>query len=389
MKHKATIIRADFLWDGISEKMLPQGALLTEHGIIKAVGPAKEIIRFPHDLVFDYPGSTLMPGLIDSHTHLSMDPLLDNYLDHMADPIPVLTLRATAMMQKDLQSGVTTCRCCGDKEFLDVACRDAVQQDQIIGPNLLVATRGIRAPHGHGFVGYPFDGIEPIRIAIRENVVAGADFIKIYITGTLKGGGELPSYLTREQISVAIEEAHHAGLRIGAHCVGGIGLDWALELGLDTLEHGYHLNDSQIEKLYNSNTRTVITPSPILTNLRVNHLPAELIPGHLKERDEIRERMSAIIGSGIPYAVGTDGMHGELTQEIFYLSKMGATPLEALRAATLHGAQVCGIEKKTGSLETGKEADLLIIEGNPLEDLHALLKVMVVWKSGRQQFVNV
>lgn len=386
--NKATILRADYLWDGFRDEIIRHGAVLLEHGMIKAVGPEKEIIGIPHDRVIDYPGGTLMPGLIDAHTHLSMDPLLENYLDHMTDPIPVLTVRATAMMQKDLKSGVTTCRCCGDKEFLDIACRDAIHQGQIFGPNLLVATRGIRAPHGHGYVGYSFEGIDTIQKAIRENIAAGADFIKIYITGTLRGDGALPSFLTREQIRIAIKEAHDAGLRIGAHCVGGTGLDWALELGLDILEHGYHISDVQIEQLSNSITGPVITPSPILTDVRVNHLPAELIPGHFKERDEIRGRMSAIIDSGIPYAVGTDGMHGELAQEILYLSDMGAAPIEALRSATLQGAKVCGIDNKTGSLETGKEADLLVVDGNPLEDLKALKKVMVVWKNGLQQFVN-
>jgi imidazolonepropionase-like amidohydrolase len=388
MKNKAIILRADFLWDGILDKMIPHGAVLLEHGIIQAVGAEREITRLPHDQVIDYPGGTILPGLIDCHTHLSMDPLLDNYLDHMADPVPVLTIRAIRMMKRDLQTGVTTCRCCGDKELLDVACRDAVVTGQITGPHLLVATRGIRAPHGHGFVGYPFDGIDSIRNAIRENAEAGADFIKIYITGTLRGDGSLPSFLSRDQIRTAIEEAHKAGLRIGAHCVGGIGLDWAMELGLDTLEHGYHISDKQIEKLSNSGTRLVITPSPILTDLRVNHLPSDLIPGHLRERDEISDRMRAAILSGIFYAVGTDGMHGELVQEIQYLSELGATSAGALRAATLHGAIVCGIEHKTGSLETGKDGDLLIVDGNPFEDLEVLKRVLAVWKSGQEQSIE-
>jgi len=388
MKNKTTLIRAGFFWDGVSDKMIPDGALLIENGIIQAAGPGEEIILFRHDQVVEYPEGTMVPGLIDCHTHLSMNPLLENYLDHMADPIPVLTIRATVMMRKDLGSGVTTCRCCGDKEFLDIACREAVRQDQITGPNLLVATRGIRASRGHGFVGYAFDGIKPIRKVIRENASAGADFIKIYITGTLHGDGPLQSYLTREQIKVAIEEAHQAGLKIGAHCVGGIGMDWALELGLDTLEHGYHISDSQIDALSTSSTQLVLTPSPILTEARINHLPAELIPGHLKEREKIAGRMRAVIASGIPYAVGTDGMHGELAREINYLIDMGASPREALRAATIHGAKVCGIDKKTGSLESGKEADLLVLEGNPFEDLSALKKVMAVWKRGRQHFLN-
>jgi len=382
------ILRADYLWDGVHDDMIPHGAVLMENGLIKSVGPDEEIIRLKHDEVIDYPGATLLPGLIDCHTHLSMDPFLENYLDHMTDPVPVLTIRALRMMKKDLEAGVTTCRCCGDKEFLDIACREAVKRGEIEGPHLLVATRGIRAPQGHGFVGYPFDGIESIREAVRENAAAGADFIKIYITGTLKGNGSLPSFLSREQIKAAIDAAHDAGLKIGAHCVGGMGLDWALDLGLDTLEHGYHISSQQIEKLSRSSMRLVLTPSPILTDLRVNHLPADLIPGHLKERDEIADRMRAVVLSGVSYAVGTDGMHGELIREIQYLAQLGASPLQALRAATLHGAEVCGIDHKTGSLEAGKEGDLVVVEGNPFNDLEVLGKVLAVWKGGVNQSIG-
>ena len=377
------VIKGAFLWDGISEKVLPKGAILVEDGFIKAVGAAEEIIASPHDHLLDYPEATLLPGLVDSHTHLSMDPTLENYLDHMADPVAELTLRATAMMRKDLRAGVTTCRCLGDKEFLDVACRKAVQDGLVEGPHLLVATRGIRAPHGHGFVGYPFAGPAQIRNAIRENLAAGADFIKIYITGTLKGSGELSSYLTREEISVAIEEAHRGGVRVASHCVGGIGLDWALELGLDTLEHAYHISDAQIEKLAKSATWLVLTPSPILTEARVRHLPAALIPGHLQERDEIAGRMAATIAAHIPFAVGTDGMHGALVQEIAYLVELEASSHTALQAATINGAKVCGIEKETGSLEAGKYADVIAVEGNPLKDVNALRKVVAVMKRGK------
>ncbi|MFC2124033.1 amidohydrolase family protein [Bacteroidota bacterium] len=382
------VLKGKFLWDALREEALPDEAILIEDGLIKAVGSVHEIESYPHDQVLDCPDATLMPGLIDSHTHLSMDPTLENYLDRMSDTVTELTLRATAMMQKDLYAGITTCRCLGDKELLDIACRRAVEAGQIQGPRLQVATRGIRAPHGHGFVGYPFDGKEQIRMAIRGNVKAGADLIKIYITGTLKGDGDLPSFLTREEIHAAIEESHKLGKRVASHCVGGVGLDWALELGLDTLEHAYHITDSQIEHLSQSDTWLVLTPGPILTDSRVQHLPANLIPGHQREKNEIFERMAATISAGIPFAVGTDGMHGELAQEIQYLVNMGASPHIALTAGTLNGAKICGIENLTGSLEVGKQADIIAVEGNPIEDLSALKRVKAVMKQGEMIFIN-
>lgn len=374
------------MWDGIRDVLVPDGSVLVEEGRIKAVGRAQDIVALPHDELHDWQGVTLMPGLIDSHTHLSMDATMENYLDHMSDSVAELTLRATAMMRKDLLAGITTCRCLGDREFLDIACRKAVEEGLVMGPRVLVATRGIRAPQGHGFVGYPFNGPDEIKRAISENIERGADLIKIYITGTLKGNGKLPSYLSREEIKLAIDEAHAGGLPIASHCVGGEGLDWALEFGLDTLEHAYHITDQQIEKLGASDTRLVLTPSPLLTEVRVRHLPQALIQGHLDEREMIFNRMAAAVASGLPFAVGTDGVHGELAQEVKYLVDMGASNYEALKAATVNGAKACGIDNETGSLEVGKSADIIAVKGDPLKDVAVLWHPAAVIKMGEIVF---
>jgi len=163
------VITADFVWNGIHDLPIPGGAIIIEDNNISEIMPLNELNPEFHGEVIEIPGVTLMPGLIDSHTHLSMDPALDNYLDHMNDDVAELTLRAVAMMRKDLLAGITTCRCLGDKEFLDIACRTAVEDKRLLGPRLLVAGKGIRAPAGHGFVGYPFDGLAEIKQAVREN----------------------------------------------------------------------------------------------------------------------------------------------------------------------------------------------------------------------------
>ena len=286
------------------------------------------------------------------------------------------------MMQKDLMAGITTCRCLGDKEFLDIACRKGVQEKRLIGPDLLVAGKGIRAAQGHGFVGYPFDGPEEIRQGISENVSKGVDLIKFYITGTLKGKGQIPSYLTKEEIMLLVDESHKSGLKTASHCVGGEGLDWALEAGLDSLEHAYHITDAQIEKLAKSNTWPVLTPSPLVLIKRIEHLPESLIPGHKEERDQIISRMTALISSGIPFAVGSDGMHGELAEEISYLIDMGARHIDALKAATIHGAKVAGLDDQKGSLEAGKKADIIGVQGNPTKNINTLKNVIAVMKEG-------
>lgn len=379
-----TIIhKADYVWDGLNDKALPEGAVLVEGSRIRAVGPSREIATASHAAVFEWPGATLLPGLIDSHTHLSMDGSLENYLDRMTDSVPVLTLRATAMMRKDLMAGVTTCRCLGDREFLDVACREAVERGEVMGPRLLVATRGIRAPEGHGFVGYPFKGAEEIKNAVHENIARGANLIKIYITGTLKGTGSLPAYLTREEIKLVIDESHNAGIPVAAHCVGGEGLDWAIEFGLDTIEHAYQITPEQVARLARSNTSLVLTPGAVLAEERVKRLPKSLIQGHLLEREQMFTSMALAVDAHIGFGVGTDGTHGDLARDIQYLSELGATHFKALKAATSDGAKVCGIGRETGSLEKGKYADIIAVEGNPLEQLAALKKVIAVVSKGK------
>lgn len=378
--NNTALIKAGRLWDGRSADILTNAVVVVEDGIIKKIysdsnAPAP-------DGFIDWSGATVMPGLIDSHTHLSMDPNMKNYLDRMSDSVAELTLRAAVMMRKDLWSGVTTCRCLGDREFLDVACKNAVNSGLVRGPHLLIATRGIKKPQSPGFVGYSFPDMIKICQAIEENIDRGADLIKLYITGTLKNNKELESYLNQHEIEAAVEKAHRAGVRVAAHCVGGVGLDWALDAGLDTLEHLYHVSDDQINKLSGSHTLAVLTPSPILTETRVRNLPEHLVQGHFDEKAEIFSRMAALVNSNIPFAVGTDGMHGALVQEISYLVDLGATPLRALTAATITGAIACGIDDETGSLEVGKRADMLAVQGNPLNDVAVLNNVTGVMKAG-------
>lgn len=381
-KTKRTFIKGRLVIDGTGSPPIEKGAILIEGQRIIAVGKEEEFRENGFAHVLDCGDQTLLPGLIDCHNHLSLDPSLENYLYRMNDSIPELTLRATTTMAVDLRSGVTTSRCLGDKGFLDVECKKAVAAGHIEGPRLLIATRGIRALHGHGFVGYPFGGVEQIRTAVRENLSAGADLIKIYITGSLRSPKGILSFFSKEEIQAAADEAHRVGIPVAAHCIGGVGLDYALEAGIDTIEHGYFLTDKEIDLLAKSGSWLVMTPSIFFTEARIRTLPTSLIEGHLQQRDEAGERMNAAIKAGVKFAVGTDGMHGGLAQEIQYLVDLGATPSQALMAATYHAAEVCGLDHSIGTLEPGKYADIIGVEGNPLEDIRALKRVKTVFSRG-------
>jgi len=246
------LVRGGLVIDGTGGPPIEKGAILIEGQRIIRVGKEEEFREKTVVPVLDCSDQTLLAGLIDCHNHLSLDPTLDNYLYRMNDSIPELTLRATKTMAVDLQSGVTTSRCLGDRGFLDVECKKAVNSGLVPGPRLLIATRGVRALHGHGFVGYPFGGVEQIRTAVRENLAAGADVIKIFITGTLRGPKEIPSFFSKEEIQAAVDEAHRVGIPVATHCIGGTGFEWALETGIDTIEHGYFLTDKEIDLLAKS-----------------------------------------------------------------------------------------------------------------------------------------
>ena len=378
-----TLIRGARLIDGTGGPAVEPAVLLTARGVIEAVGADAAARAAEASEVWDFGDQTLLPGLIDCHNHLSLDPTLDNYLYRMNDPLPELTIRAVSSMKVDLMAGVTTSRCLGDKGFLDIACRKALAAGTLLGPRLLVATRGIRAPHGHGFVGYPFGGVEQIRNAVRENLQAGADLIKVYITGTLRGPRQILHFYSREEIQAAVDEAHRLGVPVAAHCIGGPGLKLALETGIDVIEHGYFVTDKEIESLLKYDRWLVMTPSIFFTDARIRTLPPDLIDGHLRQREEVRQRLAAAIRAGVKYAVGTDGMHGGLAREIAYLVEMGATPAAGLQAATADAARVCGLGDRVGTLQKGKLADCIGVEGNPLEDPDALERVRTVILEGR------
>jgi imidazolonepropionase-like amidohydrolase len=379
---KALLIEGAAVIDGTGSAPVTPGAVLVRGDVIEAVG--SEALNLAGEGVekLDCGKQTLLPGLIDCHNHLSLDPTLDNYLHRMTDPLPELTIRAVRSMEIDLRSGVTTSRYLGDKEFLDVHCRQAQAEGRLTGPRIITATRGLRSAHGHGFVGYPFGGVENIRQAVRENLSAGADLIKVYLTGTLKSPRGLPEFYSREEVQTLVDEAHRAGVPVATHCIGGPALRTAVETGIDVIEHGYFITDEEIELLLKSGRWLVMTPSIFFTDERIRTLPANLVDGHFQQREEVQRRLTAAVKAGVKYAAGTDAMHGGLGKELQYLVDFGASPLDALLAATSRAADVCGLADKIGIIAPGYQADILGVDGNPIEDIRAVQHVLTVVQGG-------
>ena len=377
------IVKGALLIDGTGRLPIENGAVRIEGERIAAVGPEKEIGAPEGFRVIDCGDQVLMPGLIDCHGHVSMDPTQENWPARLNDGDAEQALRAVNNLAADLKAGVTTARSLGDRNFLDVICKKAVESGTLLGPRLVVATRGIRATHGHGMVGYAFDGPDAVRRAVRENIKAGADVIKLFITGTVRTGPELVCYPSAEEIAAAIEEAHRAGLRTAAHCIGGQGFETCLAAGLDCFEHGYFLTDREIELLLKSDRWLDLTPSPFFTEERIRTLPAEIADAFRKDREEVGRRMEVIIRSGVKFAAGTDGMHGELAKELEYIVGFGASESQALAAVTRNAAAVLGLEGSVGTLEPGKFADVVAVRGNPLKDIRALKEIGTVISRGK------
>jgi imidazolonepropionase-like amidohydrolase len=377
------IIEGRMLIDGTGRPPVERGAVLVEGDRIIAVGTKESIEPVSGVNKIDAKNLVLLPGLIDCHNHPSAGMTKDGQPEGLSGSDAELTINALINMALDLSAGVTTVRCLGDRNFLDIACKKAVESGRIAGPRLIVAGRSIRSFHGHGILASPFDGAEAIRRGIRENIKAGADVIKILTSATVKGKDTIRSDCSREEICAAVDEAHRAGLPVTAHCIGGIGLQWCLEAGMESIEHGYFVSDHDIELLLHHNTWLVLTPGPFLSEERITASIAGMGETVLRNREEAARCMAGAIRGGVRFVVGSDAIHGRLAKEMECLVGLGASEEQVILAATRDAAKVCGVPDTVGTIEPGKSADIIGVEGNPLRDISALERVGFVMARGK------
>ena len=376
---KGTLYCGDIVLAGQTLEILEKGAVFVEQGRIVAVDRQAAFVGLDADTC-SYPA--LVPGFIDCHDHLALDAEIEGWAARVADPESEHMLRAMSIMRKDLYAGVTTARCPGDKYFVDVVCRRAQREGLLEGPRLVIGTRGIKASHAHGLVGYAIDGVEPRRAFVRENLKAGADFLKLFITDTVWTPRQI-CYPMYEEIAVVIDEAHRVGKPVAAHCTGGPGFDICLDAGLDVFEHGYFMSAEQVDRLIDADKWLDITATPIMSDYYGCQCEARQAEAFRNSREELEKSMRLAIAKGAKYALGSDGLHGLLCNDMAYLVDFGASPLQALRAATIQGARLCGLEAETGSLEAGKCADIVGLGGNPVQNIGAAADVRLVVQEGR------
>jgi imidazolonepropionase-like amidohydrolase len=394
-------VRAGRLFDG-SEKLAANQVILIRGDRIVKIGPADRI-QLPADAeVVDLTHATVLPGLIDAHTHVfGNGPDFDNQI--LRDSYQYRTLTALANAQKDLMVGFTTLR---DLKTLgamysDVDLRNAIDRGIVTGPRMQVATRGIQATGGFIMRGFSpevplpnalqvVDSPWAAREAVRDQVAHDADLIKLYAAYDFhfSGDGKLvsPPTFTPEEVNAIVDEAHRKGRKVSCHAFGGEGLRNCLNAGVESIEHGAELEDGDIKLMVQKGIYLV--PTLYHYQLDREH-DMKKYGGHsVAEVSEPSFRRAVAAGVKIAFGSGVGPFpHGTQTKEFEYMVKFGMTPVQAIRAATSEAAQLMGWQDRVGSVEAGKFADLVAVAGDPITDITELERVKFVMKGG-QVFKN-
>ncbi len=379
------ILKAKTVIAGTELSALENAAVQVEAGKITEIYEnANQIPEELQNVIVDLGDKTLIPGMIDCHNHLALDTRLENHLVKMNDCECEQTIRAIKTMKDDLVSGVTTARCLGDRFYVDVTCKKAQQEGRITGPKLVVSGIGMRASHGHGYVGMPFNGPEEFRRQARENIAHGVDFLKVFMTKVINATPFIYHFMSPEELRAVVQEARSVGITTACHCSGGQGLDDCLDAGIDCLEHVYYITKEQVERVGNADRWVVYTPSYALNDTLLFKFSPKDREGSLKEKEIICECLRGAIEGGLKFGIGTDGIHQGLAQEAKYIFELGASNKDVLAGITVNAAKICGIQEKTGSIAKGLAADLVALDGNPLQDISALKNVKAVYQDGRQ-----
>ena len=393
------------LIDGSGREPISDSAVLVgDDGRIISAGP-RAAVEMPENVNrIDATGMAVMPGLIDCHDHLASFTydLLSRW--GMTEPRSTRTVRIARVIEDTLQSGYTTIRDCG---WLDAGFKAAVNEGLITGPRLLVAAGPLGPTHsvqdrptfsGHRRYSMPdpnipygvADGADEIRAVVRENARVGADLIKVFQTGFGRAThlGTDACY-ELDELKALVHESHEQGRRVACHAVGGPGLRTAVEAGVDSIEHGCYLDlDHDLLRMMADKNMTLV---PTLTVFA--HHSAEGNPVARVEAREFREHhietVQQAMRLGVRVVAGTDAggwFHGNNAVELDMLVDAGMTPMEATVAGTGEAAACCGIGGDVGTLEAGKLADLLVVDGNPLQDITVLQereRVRLVMKEGQ------
>jgi imidazolonepropionase-like amidohydrolase len=392
------VIHAGRLLDVKTGRVLTNQNLVIEDDKIVSVGAASAPTA--GSKLIDLPNATVLPGLIDAHTHLTFN-VGDVGYQGLGISVPREALIGAKNARLTLEAGITTVRNVGARGYSDIALRDAINAGDVPGPRMIASGPALSIAGGHcdnDLLPYEYhatsdgqaDGIEGVQHKTREIIKYGADVIKICATGGVLSKGDDPnaSQYTLEEMKAIVADAHRLGRRVAAHAHGAEGVRWASEAGVDSVEHGHLMDDAAISTLKKNGTYLVPTLY-LIDWFRENAAHSGVPPYSIKKMEMVaqhsQDNARKAFAAGVKIAMGTDAAvypHGLNAHELEVYVRLGMTPVRAIQTATVNAADLLGWSDKVGSLEPGKWADIIAVDGDPTQDVTTLQHVTFVMKGG-------
>jgi imidazolonepropionase-like amidohydrolase len=393
-----TLLRAGHILDVKTGAEPADQTIIIQGENIVAVAPTGSTPKQAGDTEIDLRQYTLLPGLIDVHTHLTGANNFDPFFEVTMTPAKEAII-GVENAKVTLEAGFTSVRNVGAGGYTDVALREEINAGHIPGPHMQVSGPPLGITGGHcdeNLLPFEYhytaegvaDGIAAVQQKVRQNIKYGADLIKICATGGVLSKGDDPqaSQYTKEEMQAIVADAHRLGRKVAAHAHGAQGILWASEAGVDSIEHGSYLDEADIAMMKQHGTYFVPTAYLIDWNLQNGKLP-EFYKQKMMDVSAV-EKANAIraIKAGVKVALGTDAAvypHGLNAHEVdVYVNQFGMTPLQGIQTGTINAADLMGWTAKTGTLEPGKWADVIAVTGDPLKDVKLLQSVKFVMKGG-------
>lgn len=390
-----TILHAGHLLDVKSGRIIDNPTVVIDGDKITSLGQAAAA----GGTVINLPDVTLVPGLIDAHTHLTGEPNFGYQELGISTPMEALIGAKNARVT--LEAGFTTVRNVGAGGFTDVALRDAIDQGLVPGPRMLVSGPPLGITGGHcdnNLLPYEYhhqadgvaDGVEGVQHKVREVIKYGADLIKICATGGVLSKGDDPraSQYTLEEMKAIVVDAHRLGRKVAAHAHGAQGILWASEAGVDSVEHGSYIDDAAISMMKSKGTYLV--PTLYLTQWLQENMSKIGMPEMYAAKERaiipiVRQNLKKAFDAGVKVAFGTDAAvypHGLNAHEFTMYVQLGMSPIQAIQTATVNAADLLGWSDRIGSIDAGKYADIIAVSGDPTRDVTVLQNPVFVMKGG-------